>query len=343
VILDNFEQLVAQADATVGRWLDVAGDAAFLVTSRERLGLAGEQVLLLDPLDAESDAIALFAERARAQLDDFDLDDAMRRDVAAVVAQLDGLPLAIELAAARVAVLSPAQIAVRLRDRFAMLRLPGGAGPARRQAALEAAIDWSWALLQPWEQSTLAQCAVFDGGFTLEAAEQVIDLGAWSEAPPVMDVVQSLVDKSLVRAWTTRGGHPRRDLDEPFFGMFLSIQDYARGKLAAAGDATRTEAERRHGRCYARHGTLEAIDALMLEGGWRRRRTLAADLDNLVTAGRWRGAMRTSLPMRWPLRGPCWTPRAPTGSPSRWRRLWWVWRGWRRSRRRAPATSSRRR
>lgn len=285
VILDNFEQLVAHAEATLGPWLDRAGEAAFLVTSRERLGLAGEQVLLLEPMDAEGDAITLFAERARAQLEGFTLDEPTRRDVAAVVAQLDGLPLAIELAAARVAVLSPAQIAARLRDRFTMLRHPGATGPARRQAALEAAIDWSWALLQPWEQAALAQCSVFDGGFTLEAAEQVIDVGTWPEAPPVMDVVQSLVDKSLLRAWTPQG-HPRRHIEEPFFGLFLSIQDYARAKLRAAGEAVCTEAERRHGRCFARRGSVEAIDALMLEGGWRRRRVLADELDNVVTACR---------------------------------------------------------
>ena len=90
---------------------------------------------------------------------------------------LDGLPLAIELAAARVRVLSPAQLVERLRDRFALLA--GARGAAARQATLRAAIDWSWELLTPWEQAALAQCSVFEGGFTLEAAEAVLDLSRW--------------------------------------------------------------------------------------------------------------------------------------------------------------------
>src|SRR5204862_6552508 len=101
--------------------------------------------------------------------------------------------------AARVPVLSPAQLLARLKDRFRLLA--GARGAAARQATLRAAIDWSWDLLAQWEQAAFAQCSIFDGGFTLEAAEAVLDLSAWPEAPPAMDVVQALSDKSLLRTW----------------------------------------------------------------------------------------------------------------------------------------------
>src|SRR6185295_11545650 len=117
VILDNFEQVVGHAAATVGRWLDTARDAAFVVTSRERLHLAGEEVVPVEPLPLDTGAIELFAARARERLPGFVVDDANRQAVTEVVRLLDGLPLAIELAAARTQVLSPAQLVERMRDR----------------------------------------------------------------------------------------------------------------------------------------------------------------------------------------------------------------------------------
>src|SRR6185503_8694402 len=108
-----------------------------------------------------------------------------------------------ELAAARITVMSPAGILSRMRDRFRILSRAGGGAAAKssggRHSTLEAAIDGSWELLQPWEKVAFAQCAVFQGGFTLEAAENVLDLSLWPDAPWVVDVVQSLVDKSLLR------------------------------------------------------------------------------------------------------------------------------------------------
>ena len=283
VILDNFEQVVAHAAATAGRWLDRAPEAAFLVTSRERLHVPGEEILVIDSMPVEEDAIALFAARARAQRPDFMLDANNRAAVAEAVRLLDGMPLAIELAAARVRVLSPAQIVERLRDRFALLS--GARGAAARQATLRAAIDWSWQLLTPWEQGALAQCSTFDGGFTLPAAERVLDLSAWPEAPPVIDVVQALADKSLLRTWIP-AARERHDLDEPWFGMYISIRDYAADKLAAGEHDARRAVEERHGQYFASFGADEAVDALLLEGGVRLRRILALDLDNLATGCR---------------------------------------------------------
>lgn len=283
VILDNFEQVQAHAESTVGRWLDRAAQACFIVTSRERLHLAGEEVFALEPMDLASDAMALFEERARARQPGFVIDAGNRDPVAEIVRLLDGLPLAIELAAARVQMLSPAQIVERLKDRFALLA--GARGVAARQATLKAAIDWSWELLAPWEQSALAQCSVFDGGFTLEAAEAAVNLSGWADAPPVMDAIQALVDKSLLRAWLPKA-IGRLDIAEPFFGMYLSIHEYADRKLHAFGEQAAGDAELRHGRYFAGFGSDQALDALVAHGGIARRQMLAMELDNLVSACR---------------------------------------------------------
>jgi predicted ATPase/class 3 adenylate cyclase/Tfp pilus assembly protein PilF len=283
IILDNFEQVVEHAPASLGRWLDRAAQASFIVTSRARLQLPGEEVMTLDPLPVQGDALELFVLRARAQQADFTLGDGNRAAVAEVVRLLDGLPLAIELAAARTRVLSPVQLVERLSDRFSLLA--GARGAAARQATLKAAIDWSWDLLTPWEQAAFAQCSVFERGFTLPAAERVLDLSAWPAAPQTIDAVQALVDKSLLRSWIP-AEQARYDIEEPCFGMFLSIHEYAAEKLVASGPAARSAAEQRHERYFAAFGTDEAIEALYRHGGIRRRHALALELDNLATACR---------------------------------------------------------
>jgi len=281
VILDNFEQIVQQAPVTLGRWLEVARDAAFIVTSRERLHLSGEEVFPIEPLPLERDAIELFVTRARAQQQDFVLSEANRAAVAEVVRLLDGLPLAIELAAARMRVLSPAQIVARMRERFNLLA--GARGAIARQATLRAAIDWSWDLLTSWEQSALAQCSIFEGGFTLDAAEAVLDVSAWADAPPIIDAIHTLVDKSLLRVSKPKASG-RLDIDEPFFGMYLSIHEYASQKLRAFGERAREDTEQRHGRYFARFGSDQALDALLRHGAIGKRRRLSLELDNLVSA-----------------------------------------------------------
>ena len=145
----------------------------------------------------------------------------------------------IELAAARLRVMAPKQIAERLKQRFKLLV---DANRDDRHASLEAAIDASWELLKPWEQACFAQASVFEGGFTLHAAEAVVDLSPLPEAPWVLDVVQALADKSLVRVKGTDEGQ------EPRFQMYVTLQEYGRGKLDA--DAGRA-AEERHGRHFA--------------------------------------------------------------------------------------------
>jgi predicted ATPase/Tfp pilus assembly protein PilF len=284
-ILDNFEQVVEHAAATVGRWLERAPEARFVVTSRERLGLAGEETQALEPLD-EEEGVALFLTRAREYRPEFGSEGSEGEGVRQVVRLVDGLPLAIELAAARMRMLGIGQIVERLKDRFRLLA--GGTGEGRH-ATLRAAIDSSWELLEPWERAAFAQCAVFEGGFTLEAAEAVLELGRCPEAPWVVDVVQALVDKSLLRMLVPEGGS-----GEPRFAMFVSLHEYAAEKLRTEGavpsGGSGAEAERavaeRHGRHYAGSGTDKAIAALETHGGVARRQAMALELDNLVAACR---------------------------------------------------------
>lgn len=283
VILDNFEQLVEHAEATVGAWVERCPEARFLVASRERLRLNAETVFELQPLSLEDEAVELFAARAAAQRGRFVVDDGNRATVLSLVRLLDGLPLAIELAAARVGVLSPTQIVERLRDRFALLA--GARGVPARQATLRAAIDWSWQLLSPAEQAALAQCSVFEGAFTLERAEAVLDLAPWPDAPPALDVVQALVDKSLLRVWVPADAGSSR-VDVPHFGMFLGVREYAAGRLAEQPPAARAEAERRHGQAYAQACSDDVLALLPRAAGQARRQALMLELDNLVAACR---------------------------------------------------------
>src|SRR5262249_9515772 len=159
--------------AIVSRWSAAAADARFLVTTREPLGLPEERVVAVEPLD-EPAAVTLFAERARAASASFRLAAEDRGVVGALVRGLDGLPVAMELAAARVRVLPPRGILERMSDRFRLLADRGRR--QRRHETLQAALDWSWELLPDGERAALAQAGVFEGAFTLEDADHVLDL-----------------------------------------------------------------------------------------------------------------------------------------------------------------------
>ena len=276
LILDNFEQVAEHAGETVGPWLDRAGDARFVVTTRETLRLRGEEVLELEPLTAREGRV-LFVTRAGAVRQDFAPSEGEQATIESLVRLLDGLPLAIELAAARVRVLPIDQIHARMRDRFKLLA--GRQRERDRHTTLRAALDWSWDLLEPWEKAALAQCSVFDGGFTLEATEAILDLSRWTEAPWTMDVVQALVDKSLVR-------HRRQDR----LGLLVSIGEYASEKLRkeetypGSGPTASDAVELRHGAYYAAWGEPDAIASVAVRGGEQHVARLVADLDNLIAA-----------------------------------------------------------
>jgi predicted ATPase/Tfp pilus assembly protein PilF len=268
VILDNVEHVAEHARATLGRWAARARETSFLVTSRERLQLEGEKVFELEPLKPETEGVELFEERARAQRPGFSVTPESRAMVIEIVRLLDGLPLAIEFAASRVRMLSLEQLRERLGDRFSIL-----SGSRRgRHATMRATLDWSWSSLTSWEQSAVVQSSVFQGGFTLEAAEAVIDLSAEADAPMVLDVIQSLVDKSWLRA--------RVVLQSPRFAMYSTVQEY----VAERRTAERGAAMARHGAYFATRGTQQAIEALEGHGGTAARAALRAELDNLIFA-----------------------------------------------------------
>ncbi len=176
-----------------------------LATSREALGVIGETAWLVPRLE-ESEAVLLFAERARAAMPSFAVTDGNRAAVQQICTRLDGIPLAIELAAARVRVLSPKQIAARLDDAFSLLTVSSRMALPRHRT-LRSTMEWSHALLSVREQVLLRRLAVFAGSFALEAAESVCadaavatpaEADARLEAHDVLDGVAALVDKSLV-------------------------------------------------------------------------------------------------------------------------------------------------
>ncbi len=266
VILDNLEQVARHAEETLGRWLNRASAARFLVTTREVLGLPGEEILALEPL-VPSDAAALFMRRAEAVKPGFQPNAEDQAAIGRLVKLLDGLPLAIELAAARVRVLPPRMLLLRMSERFKLLSSAGGR--VDRQATLRAVFDWSWDLLSLPEKAALAQLSVFEGGFTLESVEGILDLSAYDNAPWPMDALQSLVQKSLVRQVT-----------DDRFDIFVSVQEYAAEHLrtaaryAGSGPAALLAAEARHGAYYA---GLEEKAAVA---------NACAELDNFVAACR---------------------------------------------------------
>lgn len=256
VVLDNVEHLVEQTVPLLSLWQDEAPDVEFLVTSQERLRLAEEQCIPLGPLPFPSaaeqaaerllafDAVRLFVERARAADPSFAVDEAeAAQRIAAIVRSLDGIPLAIELAAARVGMLGLGELNRLLERRFEVL-VAESAGVAKRHATLRGAIDWSWNLLSPTVQSALAQCAVFRGGFSLEAFERVVEPPAGAE-PSIwaLDTLQTLHDKSFVTATSPEGF-----VGERRYALYESIRAYARDKLVASGIVG--AAERRHADYY---------------------------------------------------------------------------------------------
>ena len=241
LVLDNFEQIVFAAPA-VDRWCRTAPSLSVLVTSRERLAVDGEVVIELAPLAcpiegddvttvAESDAVRLFVKRAR---DAGGVIGDDHRALGAIVRRLDGIPLAIELAAARTRLLSVGELAQRLASGNDVLARVIRRAESRH-STLASAIEWSWSLLSPEEQSALARCSVFAGSFTLEAAERIVGEGARA-----IELIAALRDKSLVHATADNR-----------LGLYVSIRDYALGKLCEMSpeepDATRLA----HARSFA--------------------------------------------------------------------------------------------
>nr|WP_324190893.1 protein kinase [Nocardia nova] len=247
LVLDNCEHLVAAIAELVESWLRVCPTLRILATSREPLNVDGEAVLRVPPLtvpDPERepsrrklpryDAVTLFADRASAAVPGFQLTEDNTADVARICARLDGLPLAIELAAARMRALSPQQILQRLDDRYTLLNRASRTTPTRQQT-LQLCIDWSYHLCTPAEQQLWARLSVFDGGFEIDAAELICDAAPTSH--DILDILASLVDKSILVRDESNG--------VVRFRMLGTVRDYGRQKLRASGEELRLRREHR--------------------------------------------------------------------------------------------------
>ena len=278
LVLDNFEHLLPAA-AELGLLLEACSRVTALVTSRSVLKLRGERELAVEPLtvaagdaDEPSEATALFVERARAASPGFELVDENRSAVAEICRRLEGLPLALELAAARVRLLPPRALLERLESRLA-LPTSGGAGYPERQRTMRATLDWSFELLDAGEQAVFARAAVFRGGWTIAAFDEVCAAGLGIDA---LDTLASLVDKSLVR--------PVASGDEPRFLTLETIREYAGERLELAGEGEETH--ERHARFFL-DLVAEAGVGLRLAGhaSWLAR--LDEDEDNVRAALRW--------------------------------------------------------
>jgi predicted ATPase/DNA-binding SARP family transcriptional activator len=275
LVIDNFEQLL-DAAGEVARVLDASPRSKIVVTSRAPMRLGAEHELALGAL-AREPATALFIRRARAVDPRLKLDD--QPEIARICAKLDGLPLAIELAAARIRVLTPAEILDRLSRRLDLLSAGPRDAPVRQQT-LRAAIGWSYDLLDPASRTLFSRLSVFAGGFTVALAEEVCGRDA-------LDGIQALADRSLLT----------RDRDGRF-GMLETVREYALERLEA-GDAVRD----RHARAFAKQltGVGERLEGPELPDSLAR---LDADHDNIRAALRHataRGDAATALALVGPM------------------------------------------
>lgn len=282
LILDNCEQVIDAGAELANAILRAAGDVRILTTSRIALRVPGEQTYVVQPLPlpsrsasfealSRSTAVQLFVERARLHKPAFVLTEREAPAVAELVSRLEGIPLALELAAARVRSLAVADINKRLNDRYKILT-GGDRTLQARQQTLRALVDWSYDLLNENEQALLARLSVFAGGFSLEAAEAIC--GADPLLPEdVLDLVTSLVEKSLVNLEDTE--------DELRYRLLETIRDYSRDKLVARNEQAATGAAHcNHFFALAKAANRESQGAGQAE--WTQR--LETELDNVRAA-----------------------------------------------------------
>jgi len=274
LVLDNLEQVVEAAATTIEGILDACPEATIIVTSRARLRLRAEHALEVNPLDARP-AVELFIDRVHAVGGPRDL-QADHERLHAIVDRLDRIPLAIELAAGRFAILGMNGLRNQLGERLGTLRATHRDVPARHRT-LDAAVGWSWELLVGWERAALAQLSVFAGGFDLAAAEAVVHLEPFADAPHIIEVVATLSDYSLVHVYRpTETGHELR------YRLLAPIAAFMATRAGDAG-ADLDAARRRHAQHYA---TLsERLKARAVQAGEPQALVdLAIERQNIIAA-----------------------------------------------------------
>ncbi len=277
VILDNCEHVINGSATFVQRFLNARGAASILATSREVLDVDGEHNVALSPLtfdSVSSSAVRLFAERAGSADPTFVLDAGNTSMVAAICRRLDGLPLAIELAAARVTVMNVADLMVGLDNRFELL---GQGRRGRTQHTLQATLDWSYDLLDPDEQRVLRRLGVFADGFDLPGVASVTD----TPAPLALEVTRALIGKSLV-VRADRNGTTR-------FRLLETVKAYAEQRLELAGELD--DIRDRHldyfDRAVAPRTRIIHAEIALSGRMWTDHRNLGASFDRAAAMGDW--------------------------------------------------------
>lgn len=289
--LDNAEHLLDAVASTVEAVLHGCPRVTVLVTSREPLGLPGEAVLAVPPL-SDDDALSLFVDRARLAQPAFALDAAGEAAIRSIAAHLDGIPLALELAAAWVRTLTPQQVEAGLDDRFALL-VRGPRGAQRRQRTLFGSIDWSHALLDRTDRIVLRRLAVFAGTFGLSAARELCAGGAVTAAE-VLPALGRLVDKSLVVADVRA--------DESRYRLLETIRAFATARLVEAGEDTALR--ERHLDWFRRFVEAAEADREAEADGWRQ--AMVIEYENLRAALEWGLAAEDPAPARHLAAGLAW-------------------------------------
>jgi predicted ATPase len=295
VVLDNCEHLIDACAELANTLLRSCPDLKILATSREALGMAGERSWVVPSLSVPGlgrpaasevllrfEAVRLFVERARAVASTFELTDQNAPAVALLCQRLEGIPLAIELAAARVSALSAEQILERLENPLKLLTA-GGRTAVPRHRTLRATLEWSYELLSELERKLFGRLSVFAGGFSLEAAEAV-GAGDGIEEGDVLDLLSQLVDKSMVVAEARAAGAETLRATSLRYRLLEPVRQYGLERLEESGEAE--QVRERHARHYL--ALAEAAEPQIMgpeQGVWLQR--LAREHDNFRAALSW--------------------------------------------------------
>ena len=257
LVLDNLEQVIEPIRKVVSQWMTQSETLRVIATSRTQMHISEETIFTIQPLSL-LESMEIFVTRGQKIKPNFTVHTGNLKAVERLINRLDNIPLAIELAAARLNIFNVDEIEQRLGERFSLLRSRDDS-----TKALQGALDWSWELLRPWAKSVLAQSSVFRGGFDLTSAESVLNCGVWNDAPPIFDILADLCEASLIQQRHLENGSIR-------YRLLESVRQYADIQLQSTQTAdqewsnihTYTHTQLRHAAHYAQYGELQFLDEL---------------------------------------------------------------------------------